>query len=101
MTPRSTDLLENQTTNITDPTPIQADGAVKAVAVWGNFGSGTVTLQGSPDNGTTWITLKKTDGSDATFTANAIEKINVLKNGLFLRATLSGATSPNVNAKVF
>lgn len=98
---RETNLLVNQTADIANPSPIDADGAIKTYAVWGNFGGGTVTLQASPDNGSTWITLKKSDGSDANFTSNSIEIIDVMKNGLKIRATLSGSTGANINAKVF
>lgn len=80
---------------------ILADGAIKNIALWGDFGGGTATLKGSPDNGTTWITLKKNDGTDATFTTNSIEKIDVLKNGLLSRLELAGSTTPDLNAKVF
>lgn len=99
--PRNTDLLVNQTSNIADPTPIPVDGANLNIAVWGTFDSGTVSLEGSPDGGTTWIQILLDDGSPAQFTTNILKAINTIKTGIWLRATLSGATSPNINAKIY
>ena len=101
--PRETDLLVNQTVDIAPPSPgIPADGALKTVAVWGTFDGATVILQESPDNGNTWITLKKSDGSPAEFIIDGIEVINVLKTGLLLGAIVATAGgSTNVNAKIF
>jgi len=85
-------LLENQAVNVSPPpNQIESDGAVKNITVSGTFDGATVTLQGTTDNGSTWITLKKTDGSDASFTTNTIEKIDVLKIGSFVGAIVSGA----------
>lgn len=98
--PRKQFLLENQTVDIADPTPIEADGAIKTFAVWGSFGGGVVTLEGSPDGGATFIVMKKSDGSNSTFTSDSIEILDVMKNGMIIRATLSGSTGANVNAKL-
>lgn len=94
-------LLENVSVD-TDGTGVGADGGSKTVAVWAtDFGSGTVTLQGSPDGGTTWITLT-ISGSSATFTANAIRMIDRLGQGMQVRATLSGSSGASgVYVKVF
>jgi len=37
-----------------------------------NFGSGAVTLQGSPDGGTTFIDIPDSGGTAITFTANGV-----------------------------
>lgn len=91
-------LLDAVDTN-TDGAGFDTDGATKTLVVWGDdFGGGTVTVQGSPDKGTTWITLTIT-GSPVAFTANAIRFLERLGQGLQVRATLTGATSPsNVSA---
>lgn len=83
----------------TDGIGFDTDGANKTLVVWGgDFGGGTVTIQGSPDQGDTWITLTIT-GSPVAFTANAIRFLERLGQGLQVRATLTGATNPsNVSA---
>ena len=87
----------------TDGTGVKADGGSKTVAIFAtDFGAGTVTLQGSPDGGVTWINLT-VGGSAATFTANAIDFIDRLGQGMQIRATLTGAdgSTDNVNVKIF
>ncbi len=73
---------------------VNTDGGSRTVVIWAtDYDGGTVTLQASPDDGTTWITLT-VDGSPATFTANAVRVIDYLGQGLQMRATLTGATNP-------
>lgn len=73
--------------------PVSWYGGPGSVAAWGTFGGGTVALQMSPDNGTTWINVDRSGDSFVTFTAPG--------NGGFqlglclLRFNLAGATSPN------
>lgn len=100
-TDRNQVYFEDQDADIADSTHVFADGAVKNIAIWGDFGSGTATLEGSPDGGTTWIVLKKNDGTDAAYTAAVIDKIDVLKTGMQTRVVLSGSTSPDLNARLF
>jgi hypothetical protein len=59
----------------------------------GTFGSGTLTVQASPDDGTTWIS------TIATMTAAGV--INFLAgDGVLYRLNLSGSTAPSLNAWV-
>lgn len=61
-----------------------------ATGIWG---SGTITVEVSPD-GTTWISL--TDGADtASLSANGA--LNFQANVPFARLTMSGSTTPNVD----
>jgi hypothetical protein len=71
--------------------------------VWAtNFGGGTVTIECSPDQGTTWFTCKHlADDGDATFTSNGYVDLQPVGSDAWIRAVLSGSTSPsNVNARV-
>jgi len=82
---------------------VTADGSGDAVHLhektestifcWGTFGSGTVTVEMSPD-GSEWFSH-----SDLTFTAKGITNI-VLPKDCYVRGTLSGATAPNVNLQM-
>jgi len=94
-------LLEDVSVD-TDGTGAKADGGNKTVAIWGtDFGGGTVTLEGSPDSGTTWITLT-IGGASATFTANAIRMVDRLGQGMQVRATLTGSSGASgVYAKMY
>lgn len=69
----------------------------RQIGVWvigDDFGSGTVTIQVSPDSGTHWITP-----AESTFTANGYG-IFEFDGSFQMRATLSGSTSPS-NVSVF
>lgn len=58
------------------------------VTIQNTFSTGTLTLQGSPDN-VNWYTLKDTQGNDIIATANSTFLIgSVLK---YIRPSLSGA----------
>lgn len=57
------------------------------------FGSGTLTLESSPDNGTTWVS---TGVTITTATASTFRQSNLVFGSLF-RWTLTGATSPVLN----
>lgn len=83
-------------------TGVDGDGSGKALAIWAtDFGGGTVTIQGSPDGGTTWITLT-VDGAAATFTANAIRYLERIGQGMQIRAILSGSSGADaVNVRLF
>lgn len=86
----------------TNGTGVYGDGGPKPIAIWAtNFGGGTVTIQGSPDAGTTWVTLT-VDAVDATFTANAIRYVVRIGRGMQIRATLTGsAGADSVNVKIY
>jgi hypothetical protein len=68
-------------------------GGYGTVVVAGTFGGGTVTLNASPDGGTTWVQV----GYDARFTADGMANFQ-LPGGMQLRLTLSGATNPDLDA---
>lgn len=82
---------------------VAVDGGEHTVVVWGaNFGGGTVTIELSPDDGTTWITLQDWSLTNVDFTANEARMIGALGQGLKLRAVLSGsAGASDVSAKIF
>lgn len=62
----------------------------------GTFGGGTVQLQTSPDNGTTWI-----DVSGAALSANGyVGVIRANPNGELFRIVTSGATTPEITCKL-
>jgi hypothetical protein len=86
----------------TNGTGIPADGGSKTLSIWAdNFGGGSVTIQGSPDGGTTWITLTY-GGNPAVFTSNTVRLINRLGQGMQVRATLTGSSgASNVNADLY
>lgn len=95
-------LLLNAVTEDTNGTPVSADGGSKTLVVWStDFGGGTVTVQVSPDAGTTWIPLAQS-GVALAFTANGAHIIDRLGQGLLVRAVLSGSTTPDaVSAALF
>lgn len=68
-----------------------------------NFGSGTVTLQASPDGGTTFIDVPDQAGASITFTANGMTNFELYANGdpvagerVEIRLALAGSTSPTI-----
>jgi len=66
-------------------------GGVGQMVVEGTFGSGTVKLQMSPDDGTTWVAI----GGDSTVTADAV--VNFDLNGCDIRLNLSGSSGADLN----
>jgi hypothetical protein len=58
----------------------------------GTWGSGTITLQASPDSGTTWVS------SSVTRTADGISAFDLPP--CLIRLALTGATNPSLNAWV-
>lgn len=73
------------------------------VAVWAtDFSSGTVTLEATPNGGSTWIPLTR-NGVVVQYTANSIDSISgLIPQGMPIRAVLSGAGTPsNVNAVLY
>ena len=76
------------------------------IAVYGTFGGGTVTLQGSPDGGTTKINLRDISGSVVSITSDDVFNVrlgyaNKLGDELMLYANMSGSTTPAVTVDVF
>lgn len=80
---------------------------VFAVDGGGNgFGSGTVTIQASPDGGTTKVTLKDVGGTTVSITADDVYNIRLgyagkLGEEIDIYATMSGSTSPTVDIVAF
>lgn len=72
--------------------------------VTGDFGSGTVTLQASPDNGTTWVGVPDAAGNTVSFTANGIINFELFsnpENPVMLRYNLAGSSSPAITCTLF
>ena len=67
---------------------------------WGGFGGGTVTIQISPDQGTTWLVAKACDGSPLTFTEPGTIALEWLAADLNFRAELTGSTSADVTVEL-
>ena len=61
---------------------------------WGSdFDSGTVTIQVSPDGGTTWLTAVDMDGVDITFAANGVANFSgAVPDGATVRTSLAGSS---------
>ena len=76
-------------------TPYRWGGGPGTFDVEGAFGSGTIKLEFSQTIGGSFHDLDGS-GADLTFTANAGGNFTI-REGVYLRATLSGATAPNLN----
>lgn len=74
--------------------PVKWHGGEGTFYVHGLFDGGTVTLEASFDGGATWIGV----GPDVTLTVAGAGNFRL--GVCLLRATLSGATSPDVTAGV-
>lgn len=68
-----------------------------------NFGSGTATLQVSPDGGTNFIDVLDQSGTAIAFSANGVANFelygngnNVLTETVVLRLALAGSSSPTL-----
>lgn len=70
-----------------------SNGAIHKIGVlaWGTWATGSLTLEVSPDGGTTWIVV-------GTYTANKSEVIEVC--GTDIRATLAAGTAESINLDV-
>lgn len=64
--------------------------------IWGTMGGGTITLESSPDGGTTWLSIPDENGDAFSATVAGIYPNLLVPYGDNIRATLSGATSPNI-----
>lgn len=71
-------------------------GGVHTFAAWGTWDGATVTLEYSPDGGTTWIAV----GSDTTLTANGVANFQ-LAAGMYVRATVSSVGTTSVSAQAY
>lgn len=86
--------------------PRSLDFYYASIFVFGTFGGGTVSIQASPDNGTTFITLNNEAGTAATFTANGMMNLKTgvndkLEGDLILYASIATATNPSLTVTVF
>lgn len=78
-----------------------------SVLVYGAFGSGTITMFVSPDNGTTFIPLLNTNNTAISVaTAAAMNTVRLgdgghLDDALKIYATLAGSTAPALTVAVF
>jgi hypothetical protein len=66
-------------------------GENSTIAIYGTFNGGSVLTQVSFDDGTTWINLKKSDGTNLAVTSNEVN--NIYMAPCLMRFTLSGATT--------
>lgn len=81
-------------------TPIKVQnmqGLAGSVQVTGTFGGATIALQVSND-GTNYVTLKDSTGSDITFTAAGMREFSTA--ALFIKPTSSGGTADNVTVTI-
>lgn len=101
----------NITTNDTTPlitinAPRLSQGAGLSVFIQGTFGSATVTLQVSPDGGTTKYTAKDINGNDCITTSQAYFNIPLAIGGTNddapkLYALTAGGSGTNINIYTF
>lgn len=88
-----TQLFTGQSTNAASSTTVLSSGGFMSLLASGTFGGGTLTVQASPNGGTTWI--------DTTATLTAAGIVNFVAGaGVLVRLNLTGATAPNLNAWV-
>lgn len=69
-----------------------AQSHLRTLFVWGTFDSATVKLQVSPDD-STWFDVPGAD----SITAQSV--LNVEFRAPYIRCSVSGGTSPSINAK--
>ena len=86
------------TADTATPVKIQnMQGLAGSVQVTGTFGGATIALQVSND-GTNYVTLKDSTGTDITFTAAGMREFSTA--ALFIKPTSSGGTSDDVTVTV-
>ncbi len=77
------------------------DSTLKTIHVYGDFGTGTATLQTSPDGGTTWIDVLDDGGTAVAFTANGTTNVNIANSApqdpLKISIDLASSTNPDLN----
>lgn len=78
--------------------PIEWKGGRGVFTAYGTFSSGTCKLQASYDDGTTKIDVDRSGDTFVTFTSNGHGGFEL--GPCLLYATLSGATSPSIDAGV-
>ena len=93
-------LLENVSVDTTGA-GIQGDGGNKGISIYAtSFGSGNVSLEISPDEGTTWINVPY-NGVPSAFTTNVDLLLLTLRQEWIIRAKLTGSSGASgVNVKL-
>ena len=77
-------------------TGLQVDGNIH-IGATGTFGGGTLALEMSYDNAT-WFAA--TDGNGTAATMTAADAKNMEVGECYIRLTLSGATSPDIDINI-
>ena len=77
---------------------VQWPGGRGVFIAYGTFGSGTMKLQASHDDGTTWIDVDRSGDTFVTFTVNGQGGFELGK--CLLRVSVSGSTSPAIKSGV-
>lgn len=80
-------LLENQDGDAASEWQVATGGIMKVTAYGPTYGSGTLAIQTSPDDGTTAI-----DDTTAVFTAQAAPVLITLPPGTMYRANFTGSS---------
>jgi hypothetical protein len=65
----------------------------------GDFGAGSAQLEGSPDNGVTWVKIPDASGTPVSFVNNGVINFELYANreDTQIRVVLVGSTNPNLN----
>lgn len=87
-------VLLNNVSVDTEGTPIVWEGGEASFLVFGEFGGGGCKLQVSFDN-INWVDY---DSNYTNFTSNGYASTVSIAQGLYVRATLTGATTPSITA---
>ena len=73
--------------------------ADRSIHIFGNFGDGTLTMEGSNDPlEASWAPLIATTGAEIVVTTNTLAMI--AQNSEFIRANLTGSTNPDLHANM-
>ncbi|MBU98077.1 MAG: hypothetical protein CL429_03185 [Acidimicrobiaceae bacterium] len=76
-------------------------GGEGQLAAQGSFGSGTLTLEYSLDAGSTWTLLESDPASSLSAAGSfAFRSMRTDDTDYMLRLSLTGSTSPSINAKI-
>lgn len=74
-------------------------GLTSTFAFYGDFGGGTLTVECSFDNETTWIPLKKIDGESLEITSDEVHIITIGRCDMRFKIA-STTTDPNVSVTI-
>ena len=73
----------------------------RQLTAWGTWGGGTLTIEFSPDGGTTWISVVDAATEVAiSLTANGAKGKFYPSMGYHLRPVLAGATTPSLSVHI-